>query len=165
MITTTEAPQLRRVVAEKKRAQHAAEGETMSGRPENGQPVSKGPNGAGPTGHAHGGAAHHGAGIRDGNGILFISNVGDICPSGFLEVPVGNVRKDDIVSVYRDSPLFRELREPDHFGGRCGQCEYRFSCGGSRARAYSASGDPIAEDPLCPHEPSAAHEHALHGVH
>jgi radical SAM protein len=146
VITTTEAPQLRRVVAEQKKA-HAAE--------------EAAPHAAG---HPHGGSAHHGAGIRDGNGILFISNVGDICPSGFLEVPVGNVRSDDIVAVYRDAPLFRELREPDHFGGRCGHCEYRFSCGGSRARAFSASGDPMAEDPLCPHEPSAAHDHALHGT-
>ncbi len=171
VITTTEAPQLRRVVAEQKRAQaaeeaasHAAEG-AATGRPGAGaEPPINGASGAGPTGHAHGGSAHHGAGIRDGNGILFISNVGDICPSGFLEVPVGNVRRDDVVAVYREAPLFRELREPDHFGGRCGHCEYRFSCGGSRARAYSASGDPMAEDPLCPHEPAAAHDHALHGA-
>ncbi|MFO0592232.1 MAG: radical SAM protein [Polyangiaceae bacterium] len=184
VITTTEAPQLRRVVAEQKRAAHSTEGASLNGRPAEGpsgnsrpaesasgngrpavEPPINGANGAGPTGHAHGGSAHHGAGIRDGNGILFISNVGDICPSGFLEVPVGNVRRDDVVAVYREAPLFRELREPDHFGGRCGQCEYRFSCGGSRARAFSASGDPMAEDPLCPHEPSAAHEHAAHGIH
>ncbi len=170
VITTTEAPQLRRVVAEQKRAQAAEEaashaaGGAPNGRPGAAEPPINGANGAGPTGHAHGGSAHHGAGIRDGNGILFISNVGDICPSGFLEVPVGNVRRDDVVAVYREAPLFRELREPDHFGGRCGHCEYRFSCGGSRARAYSASGDPLAEDPLCPHEPAAAHEHALHGT-
>lgn len=161
VITTTEAPQLRRVVAEQKKAAQAA-GEA-SGRPEgmNGSRPTNGamggPGGAAPNGH---GSAHHGAGIRDGNGILFISNVGDICPSGFLEMPVGNVRKDDVVAVYREAPLFRELREPDHFGGRCGQCEYRFSCGGSRARAFSASGDPLAEDPLCPHVP-APHAHSL----
>lgn len=159
VITTTEAPQLRRVVAEQKKAAHAGEPNGQGGsRPEGVMPSRPGgpPNGA-PAGH--GGSAHHGAGIRDGNGILFISNVGDICPSGFLEVAVGNVRTDDIVSVYRSAPLFRELREPDHFGGRCGQCEYRFSCGGSRARAFSASGDPMAEDPLCPHEPAAGARH------
>ena len=187
VITTTEAPQLRRVVAEQKKAaahamgdvQSAARpmGDSMSARPANAamgdvqsgsrpgadataaRPTNApmgGPGGA-PNGH---GSAHHGAGIRDGNGILFISNVGDICPSGFLEMPVGNVRKDDIVAVYREAPLFRELREPDHFGGRCGHCEYRFSCGGSRARAFSASGDPMAEDPLCPHVPEP-HAHSL----
>ncbi len=163
VITTTEAPQLRRVVAEMKKAANGAEAAVTGGRPEGvggsrpNNSAMGGPANGAPPGH---GSAHHGAGIRDGNGILFISNVGDICPSGFLEMPVGNVRKDDIVAVYRDAPLFRELREPDHFGGRCGHCEYRFSCGGSRARAFSASGDPMAEDPLCPHEP-APHAHAL----
>lgn len=162
VITTTEAPQLRRVVAEMKKAA-SGEAAVGGGRPEGvggsrpNNSAMGGPANGAPPGH---GSAHHGAGIRDGNGILFISNVGDICPSGFLEMPVGNVRKDDIVAVYRDAPLFRELREPDHFGGRCGHCEYRFSCGGSRARAFSASGDPMAEDPLCPHEP-APHAHAL----
>lgn len=148
VITTTEAPQLRRVVAEQKRA--AAQDVSAQAESEHSAPAAH-PGHAG--GHPHGGA-HHGAGIRDGNGILFISNTGEICPSGFLEVSAGNVRKDDVVEVYRDSPMFRDLREPDGFGGRCGRCEYRFACGGSRARAYSASGDLLGEDPLCPHEPA-----------
>lgn len=141
IITTTEAPQIRRVVAEQRRSAPAGH-----------HPGAPAPEA---TAHHPGATTHanHGAGIRDGNGILFISNTGEICPSGFLEVSTGNVRTDDIVDVYRGSPLFRELREPDGFGGRCGRCEYRFACGGSRARAYSASGDPLAEDPLCPHEP------------
>ncbi len=161
VITTTEAPQLRRVVAEQKRAaaqdvgaQAASEHGVPAAHP--GHPGHAPSHGAAPAaqgGHPHGGA-HHGAGIRDGNGILFISNTGEICPSGFLEVSAGNVRRDDVVAVYRDSPMFRDLREPDGFGGRCGRCEYRFACGGSRARAYSASGDLLGEDPLCPHEPA-----------
>ncbi len=101
----------------------------------------------------HADAAGHGAGIRDGNGVMFISHRGDVQPSGFLPLSAGNVRTDDVVSMYRDSPLFRRLRRPDLFTGRCGRCEFHSYCGGSRARAYAASGDPFAEDPLCPYEP------------
>jgi len=102
------------------------------------------------------GARVAGAGIRDGNGIMFVSHTGDIRPSGFLPLSAGNVRRDDIVTVYRTSSLFRRLRRPDDFGGRCGACRYRDVCGGSRARAFAASGDPCGEDPLCPPELFAA---------
>jgi AdoMet-dependent heme synthase len=95
----------------------------------------------------------HGAGIRDGNGIAFISHTGDVQPSGFLPLSAGNVRTEDVVAIYRDSSLFRSLRQVDSFGGRCGRCEFRWQCGGSRARAYAASGDPLGEDPLCSYEP------------
>jgi radical SAM protein with 4Fe4S-binding SPASM domain len=98
-------------------------------------------------------ARGHAAGIRDGNGIMFISHTGDVHPSGFLPFSAGNVRSDDVVAIYRDSPLFRRLRQPDLFTGRCGRCEFHSYCGGSRARAYAASGDPFGEDPLCPYEP------------
>ena len=83
---------------------------------------------------------------------MFISHTGDICPSGFLEIAAGNVRTDDVVEVYRRAPLFQQLRDVDSFQGRCGRCEYRWLCGGSRARAFSATGDPLAEDPLCEYE-------------
>jgi radical SAM protein len=92
-------------------------------------------------------------GIRDGNGIMFVSHTGDVSPSGFLPLVVGNVRAANPVDLYRDAPLFRRLRQPERFGGRCGRCEFRAICGGSRARAFAASGDPLAEDPLCPYEP------------
>jgi MoaA/NifB/PqqE/SkfB family radical SAM enzyme len=118
LVTTTEAPQLRRIVIERRREEGSA-------------------------------AAHHAAGVRDGNGIMFISHTGDICPSGFLELPAGNVTTDNVVDVYRDAPLFQQLRDADNFHGRCGRCEYRWDCGGSRARAFCASGDPLGEDPLC----------------
>ena len=98
----------------------------------------------------------HAAGIRDGNGIMFISHRGDVQPSGFLPLTAGNVRTDDVVSLYRDSPLFRRLRQPELFSGRCGRCEFQAYCGGSRARAYAATGDPFGEDPLCPYEPRRA---------
>ena len=134
VVTTTEAPQFRRVIMERRRDARGAQA---------------------PVAPDSGGSAHRGAGIRDGNGILFISHTGEICPSGFLEISTGNVRRDDVVEIYRTSTLFRELRDPGAFGGRCGRCEYRWICGGSRARAFSTSGDPLAEDPLCLHEPAA----------
>lgn len=101
----------------------------------------------------HPAARGHAAGVRDGNGIMFISHTGDVHPSGFLPLSAGNVRTDDVVSIYRDSPLFAGLRRPDRFTGRCGRCEFHSYCGGSRARAYAASGDPFGEDPLCAYEP------------
>ncbi|HEY5725018.1 MAG TPA: radical SAM/SPASM domain-containing protein, partial [Methylomirabilota bacterium] len=95
----------------------------------------------------------HGLGMRDGNGIMFITYVGEVYPSGFLALPVGSVRQDDPVALYRDAPVFRALRRPDLFGGRCGRREFRGVCGGSRARSFAATGDPLSEDPLCAHEP------------
>lgn len=98
-------------------------------------------------------AAVAGSGMRDGNGILFLSYRGDATPSGFLPVAIGNVRETPPLTLYRESPLMQALRRPEGFGGRCGACEFRETCGGSRGRAYAASGDPLAEDPLCLHRP------------
>jgi radical SAM protein with 4Fe4S-binding SPASM domain len=96
----------------------------------------------------------HAAGIRDGNGILFVSHDGEVFPSGFLPVAAGNVRARDALAIYREAPLFRALRDVDSFHGRCGACEVRSACGGSRARAFMASGDVLGEDPLCTHQPA-----------
>jgi AdoMet-dependent heme synthase len=87
-------------------------------------------------------------GTRDGRGIVFVGHDGTITPSGFLPLTLGNVREDDLVEVYREHPLLRRIRAAD-FGGRCGTCAFRQLCGGSRARAYAASGDPLGEDPGC----------------
>ncbi|HEX6081945.1 MAG TPA: TIGR04053 family radical SAM/SPASM domain-containing protein [Methylomirabilota bacterium] len=94
--------------------------------------------------------------VTDGNGFVFVDHVGNICPSGFLPMRAGNVREDDLVAVYREHPLFLALRDPARLGGRCGRCEWRDRCGGSRARAYAATGDPLAEDPGCAYQPAAA---------
>jgi len=95
-----------------------------------------------------------GFGIRDGNGIVFISHDGTVNPSGFLPIPLGNVREASIVDLYRDHPVMRDLRNPEGFKGRCGACEYARVCGGSRARAWAWTGDPLESDPLCPYVPS-----------
>ena len=109
----------------------------------------------------HGAPKHEGhhAGMRDGNGVMFIGHDGEVSPSGFLPLSVGNVKMENPIRLYRESELFRNLRDPNHFEGRCGHCEYRYVCGGSRARAWAAHGDPLAEDPLCEYEPQL-HAHA-----
>lgn len=107
----------------------------------------------GPGDHAGSASLARGFGVRDGHGILFVSHAGDVCPAGFLPLPAGNVRQDNLVELYRASPLFRQLRNPDRFKGRCGRCEYRAICGGSRARAFADTGDPLASDPLCTYTP------------
>jgi radical SAM protein with 4Fe4S-binding SPASM domain len=94
----------------------------------------------------------HGAGMRDGNGVMFIGHDGEVSPSGFLPLSAGNVKMENPLRIYRESQLFRSLRDVDHFNGRCGRCEFRNVCGGSRARAYTATGEPTAEDPLCLYE-------------
>ena len=98
----------------------------------------------------------HGAGVRDGNGIMFVSHTGEVWPSGFLPLSAGTVRDSDPVVLYRHSRLFRSLRSAEIFHGRCGRCEYRDGCGGSRARAFAATGDPLGEDPLCRYQPARA---------
>ena len=89
---------------------------------------------------------------RDGKGVVFVGHDGSIYPSGFLPLPLGNVRHDDIVAVYREHPILQRIRAVD-FDGRCRVCAYRDLCGGSRARAFAASGDPLGEDPACGYSP------------
>lgn len=92
-------------------------------------------------------------GISDGVGFLFVSHVGEVFPSGFLPLSAGNVRDDDVAAIYRESPLFTKLRDYDALEGKCGACPFRRVCGGSRARAYAATGNVMAEDPLCSYVP------------
>jgi AdoMet-dependent heme synthase len=102
-------------------------------------------------------SAYRGFGIRDGHGIVFVSHTGDICPAGFLPLVLGNVRRDRVADVYRNAPTFQALHDPSKFEGRCGFCEYHALCGGSRARAFGATGNPLAEDPFCAYQPAHAH--------
>ena len=131
-VATTEAPSYRRVALERMRAAGMT-----------GEQIKRSP-------------AYRGFGIRDGHGIMFVSHTGEICPAGFLPLVVGNVKSDRVADVYRDSPVFRALHDPTQFEGRCGICEYHAICGGSRARAFGATGNPLAEDPFCPYEPRAS---------
>ena len=128
-IATTEAPHFRRVALTRMRS----EGIPLSKIRET--PVGRG------------------FGIRDGNGIMFISHTGDVYPSGFLPIVAGSVRSSDLVKIYRESEVFGRVRSTSQFGGRCGLCEFKEICGGSRARAYAGHGDFLAEDPSCNYEP------------
>lgn len=93
-------------------------------------------------------------GIRDGRGVMFISHTGVVSPSGFLPLDCGNVRDRHPATIYREHPLFISLRDSDALGGKCGRCEFRKICGGSRARAFGVTGDPFAEDPACAYQPA-----------
>ena len=91
--------------------------------------------------------------VNDGDGFMFISHLGEIMPSGFLPIAAGNVRTHNLVDVYRDATLFRQLRDRSLRKGKCGVCEYLAVCGGSRARAYGVTGDFLDSEPCCAHVP------------
>ena len=91
--------------------------------------------------------------MNSGNGFLFVSHVGEIFPSGFLPIPVGDVRHMTLAEAYRQTDLFLRLRRPELLKGRCGRCEFRQICGGSRSRAFGLTGDPFETDPWCSYEP------------
>ncbi len=127
-VKTTEAPSYRRIALT--RAQSAT---------------------AGSADQSKRGSVYQGFGIRDGHGIVFVSHKGDVYPSGFLPVVAGSIRNERLADIYRSSPVFQGLHNPDSFKGRCGFCEYRKICGGSRARAFAHTGDYLESDPFCPY--------------
>jgi radical SAM protein with 4Fe4S-binding SPASM domain len=96
-----------------------------------------------------------GFGIRDGNGVMFVSKTGDVYPTGFLPLSGGNVRERGLVDIYRNSSLFTDIRDLTKLKGTCRHCEYRSICGGSRARAYARTNDPLESDSLCSYQPAA----------
>ncbi len=95
------------------------------------------------------------ASTRDGKGIVFVAYDGEVYPAGFLPLGLGNVLTTPLAEIYRDNTLLKQIRATE-FTGRCGSCDYADLCGGSRARAYADSGDPLGEDPACPYQPAAA---------
>jgi radical SAM protein len=97
-------------------------------------------------------------GVNDGNGFVFISHIGDVYPSGLLPVKAGNVRETPLAEIYRESPIFQSLRNPDLYKGKCGVCEFRHVCGGSRSRAYAMTGDYLESEPFCVYIPKALRE-------
>jgi len=92
-------------------------------------------------------------GVTDGKGVMFVGHNGEIYPAGFLPLKCGAAPEDNIVDVYQKHPTFLALRDPDRLKGICGRCEYRRVCGGSRARAYAVTGDPLAAEPDCAYRP------------
>jgi len=90
---------------------------------------------------------------RDGKGIMFVAHNGEVYPSGFLPLSSGKVPENSLREIYRTSSLFLALRDSSQLKGRCGRCEYREICGGSRSRAYAEYQDPLEEDPACAYVP------------
>ncbi len=138
LVRTVEAPFVRRVLREREAGKvggplHTRLREDLERR-------------AGPPGHP---VRMGTRGTLDGDGILFVAHDGTISPGGFLPLELGNVRRDDLVAVYREHPLLQKIRRRE-FAGRCGSCDYRGVCGGSRARAFATHGDAFASDPACP---------------
>ena len=100
-------------------------------------------------------------GLNDAKGFVFISHVGEVFPSGFLPQAAGNIRKQKLTDLYRDSPLFRRMRDTSQLKGKCGVCEFKEICGGSRARAFALTGDVMAEEPCCVYQPKSVREEPL----
>jgi radical SAM protein len=92
-------------------------------------------------------------GLNDGKGFVFISHRGEVFPSGFLPVSAGNIRHEGLAEIYRESPLFMELRDTSRLEGKCGACEFKEICGGSRSRAFALTGNSNAEEPCCSYVP------------
>ncbi len=141
-VKTTEAPHYRRYVLQHGGNPLAAprRGKASASRPGESEPVP---------------LSKHRAplGVGDGKGIMFVSHTGEIYPAGFLPLLCGCFPRDNVVDVYQNHPTFRMLRDPDQLKGICGVCEYRYVCGGSRARAYAVTGDPMAAEPDCTYVP------------
>lgn len=133
-IKTTEAMHYRRYIAQRMKQEHGAAPQNESARA----------------------VAFRTAGVSDGKGFVFVSHTGEIFPSGFLPISAGNVLRNPLTDVYRNSELFRDLRDTAKRGGKCGLCEYQKVCGGSRSRAYALTGDYLAEDPRCIYQPHLA---------
>ena len=91
--------------------------------------------------------------VNDGKGFMFISHVGNVYPSGFLPIHAGNIRETPLADIYRNAPIFKALRDTGKLEGKCGACEFKEICGGSRARAYAVTGDPLAQEPCCIYQP------------
>ncbi|GMR12595.1 MAG: TIGR04053 family radical SAM/SPASM domain-containing protein [Gemmatimonadota bacterium] len=143
-IKATAAPHYQRVVLERKAAE-AAEKAVAAEL----DPMTSG------TAHSYRDGIGRARNVNDGDGFLFVSHTGDIMPSGFLPIAAGNVRSHDLVDTYRTAPIFKKLRDRTLLKGKCGVCEFRDICGGSRARSWAVTGDYLAAEPYCAYIPDA----------
>jgi len=173
-LKTTEAPAYRRIVASQRLKQHlskrsfdnqmasaASKDEIMSGEMALYYKLHKMFAELGPVEERHGAGSHRTRrsplAVGDGKGVVFISHFGEVYPSGFLPLSAGNVRDKSIIDIYATSPLLRSLRDPNLLEGKCGLCEMRDTCGGSRSQAYAYTGNPLAEDPSCIYQPASSY--------
>jgi len=145
-VKTTEAPHYRRVALQANRSPTGDPAAADDGAQAEGRPPAASTEGP-PDG------VGRRTGITAGDGFAFVSHTGEVYPSGFLPRSVGTVREESVVDLYRNATLFEDLRDPDALSGKCGACEFRRVCGGSRSRANAATGDPLGSDPLCGYVP------------
>jgi radical SAM protein with 4Fe4S-binding SPASM domain len=103
--------------------------------------------------HAHQALHQATKGCLAGSGVAFVSHKGEVFPCGYLPLPAGNVYRQTFQDIWENSPVFQKLRHPDLLEGKCGDCSFRFVCGGCRARAYYQSGNELAEEPFCVYQP------------
>ncbi len=150
-IKTTEAQHYRRYLLQQRTAERR--GATAGGGATNSRSVQGRPY---PGLDGSDGIGRAPRGLNDAKGFVFVSHFGEVFPSGFLPLSAGNVRRQSLADIYRNSPLFVSLRDTSQLKGKCGVCEFRNVCGGSRARAYALTGDPLAEEPCCVYQPKAA---------
>jgi AdoMet-dependent heme synthase len=165
-IKTTEAMHYRRYLIQ----QRMKEGRPTTGVHDDAGAAPTMPHGFGhPGGHPGGWTSRPGTGseakavgwatkrVNDGRGFVFISHIGKVYPSGFLPIEGGDLHRDTLAHIYQESPIFVKLRDSDLLHGKCGACEFRNICGGSRARAYAVTGDVLAEEPCCIYQPRGYH--------
>jgi radical SAM protein len=93
---------------------------------------------------------------RDGQGTVFVAANGDVHPSALCNVRLGSLREQSLGEIYREHKLLKQIRNAE-FVGVCGACAYAQHCGGSRARAFATTGDPLGSDPGCLVVCSAVH--------
>ncbi|MEN6331699.1 MAG: heme b synthase [Smithella sp.] len=111
------------------------------------------PKGMGPVKKAGGHFHESTRGCLGGISFCFISHTGQVQPCGYLELNCGNVQQQSFAEIWENSEVFRNLRDYSKYGGKCGRCEFIKVCGGCRARAFEATGDYLAEEPLCLYKP------------
>jgi radical SAM protein len=99
-------------------------------------------------------------GVNDGNGFVFVNHIGDVMPSGLLPIVGGNIRETPLAEIYREAKVFKVLRQPDNYKGKCGVCEFNKICGGSRSRTYAVTGDYMESEPFCVYIPQSMRKKA-----
>lgn len=92
-------------------------------------------------------------GCLAGTGVCFVSQKGEVYPCGYLPVKAGSIRETSFPEIWKNSPLFKELRDDSLLEGKCGPCEFKKVCGGCRARAYAETGNYLTEEPYCAYTP------------
>jgi len=74
---------------------------------------------------------------------------GIVTPCVFMPIPVGDLRSELFVDIWKNAEVMQSLRERHDLKEHCGSCDYKNVCGGCRARAYAYFHDIKAPDIGC----------------